>query len=969
MRAENKPRPTPEEGRPRSQTPRRLAPGLLLLVAAWTLPALAEKGLPPLVKQLAGPPSEFAAMAPPPPEDTARRSRGALLPVTFERTGNGPWIWSSQLDLGMVHQIVQLTAPDASWEVTATDGAGRNPQPLLPSGEAPLLLPWLGPKVVATGLSTGSAGAVRGRLTIHSEQPDPGFLVLRSDDEPDLVSHLESFDQRVGRPIRLVARLEGAEGRALQVDDARMKIVTPGGTALEHPVSFDGSDASGHFLPRTAGQHQVQLIVSGRDVLGNRFVRTTEHVVPVVEDKLLLGPGPAVGSLRRDSRVSVSIPVLGTEAGKFFRAYAELWGTDPTTGALDRPVAWIGGMTRPDGDRLDLGLDPRWIERSGAAGPFELRNVRVEELAHFLTVASAPRLPLRLPRRAWATGGPRPIVIDEAMRFGPGPERLGPEFSAPEGGGQHRLLLVHGYCSSDVWGPVSGQFDNASVFLDLGQNRLNDDFAQQILAFGSAWDSYAIVAHSQGGLAALHLLNYYWSGLDLAGPGRLIQSVGSPYQGTPLAGLLAIIGDIFGAGCGTNTDLTPEGAALWLAGISPASRAEVHYHTTSFADGPGIDFCHLASDLFLTDPEDGVVEQSRGQLPGGVDEGHEEGWCHSSGMRDPPQTTDASRNATMSSTAATGAPDLLTDPFFASATVLDPHESFTLFATVENDGTADADASTLRYYLSTDADIDPSDTELGSDPIPILVPGEISAQSLDIAAPSTPGTHFVGACVDVVSDEPVTANNCSSSVELTVVQPEVGPLVVQGLLIDDDDQGDSSGDGDGVARCGETVELFVQLVNQGGDSAEAVSGTLSSSDPLFTGFLGNDASTYPDIPGGASAWNDDDFEFLVDPETPDRYELAFAIDTLSAGGGPWVDDLSVTVSCPDGCAAPDELEIFDEVVDGERLFEACASITAGPNVTVEGPAGHAILQAPAVALESGVAVESGGRLTILNGIP
>jgi hypothetical protein len=50
----------------------------------------------------------------------------------------------------------------------------------------------------------------------------------------------------------------------------------------------------------------------------------------------------------------------------------------------------------------------------------------------------------------------------------------------------------------------------------------------------------------------------------------------------------------------------------------------------------------------LSDPEDGVIEKSRGQLSGGNNHGHKTGWCHTNDMRDPGQTTDSSRNSTMS---------------------------------------------------------------------------------------------------------------------------------------------------------------------------------------------------------------------------------------------------------------------------------------------------------------------------------
>jgi len=203
-----------------------------------------------------------------------------------------------------------------------------------------------------------------------------------------------------------------------------------------------------------------------------------------------------------------------------------------------------------------------------------------------------------------------------------------------------------------VW-PAS-QFSNASVFSDPNQNRTNDQFAQLILGFGSPWHDYGIVAHSQGGLASLHLYTYYWSGLDFVTSGtRLIQSVGSPYQGTNIAGILATMGSWFGVGCGSNSDLTYSGASAWLAGIPTAERAKVNYYTTSFTDHAWQwDYCNAATDIVLTDPEDGVTEKANDQLPGGVNRGHVTGECHTTGMRDPAQYLDSSRNATMNANAA-----------------------------------------------------------------------------------------------------------------------------------------------------------------------------------------------------------------------------------------------------------------------------------------------------------------------------
>jgi len=212
-------------------------------------------------------------------------------------------------------------------------------------------------------------------------------------------------------------------------------------------------------------------------------------------------------------------------------------------------------------------------------------------------------------------------------------------------------VLVHGYCSGGVW-PTS-QFSTASTFLDANKNRTHDEFARLIRTYGSQWGSFGTVAHSQGGAASLHLYTYYWSGLDNAVGNRLIQSVGTPYQGTNLAGILATLGSWFGVGCGNNSNLNYSGASSWLAGIPSWARGKVNYYTTSFDTAWWrYDYCNMATDLVLSDPEDGTTERAYGQLPNAINRGHVTGQCHTAGMRDPAQYLDSSRNSVMNSNAA-----------------------------------------------------------------------------------------------------------------------------------------------------------------------------------------------------------------------------------------------------------------------------------------------------------------------------
>ena len=95
-------------------------------------------------------------------------------------------------------------------------------------------------------------------------------------------------------------------------------------------------------------------------------------------------------------------------------------------------------------------------------------------------------------------------------------------------------------------------------------------------------------------------------------------------------------------------------------------------------------------------------------------------------------------------------------------------QPFELRATVDNRGTGASTATTLRFYRSTDTTISSIDTEVGTDAVSALAAGGISSSVLMLTALSTAGTYYYGACVDPVSGESNSQNNCSSAVRVTV---------------------------------------------------------------------------------------------------------------------------------------------------------------------------------------------------------
>ena len=124
---------------------------------------------------------------------------------------------------------------------------------------------------------------------------------------------------------------------------------------------------------------------------------------------------------------------------------------------------------------------------------------------------------------------------------------------------------------------------------------------------------------------------------------------------------------------------------------------------------------------------------------------------------------------------ATTSPDLEVD----SPTVNDnspaTSATFTLSATVSNAGDGASAATTLRYYRSTDRTITTSDTSVGTETVGGLAAGAVSVESISLTAPLTAGTYYYGACVDAVTDESNTTNNCSTSVQVTVPAPTPTP--------------------------------------------------------------------------------------------------------------------------------------------------------------------------------------------------
>ena len=137
--------------------------------------------------------------------------------------------------------------------------------------------------------------------------------------------------------------------------------------------------------------------------------------------------------------------------------------------------------------------------------------------------------------------------------------------------------------------------------------------------------------------------------------------------------------------------------------------------------------------------------------------------------------------ATTDSAPGGASPDLVVQSPTVSDSSPGEGASFTLRATVRNRGSVASAPARLVYYRSTDSTISTSDTQVGTDEVGGLAASGTSNESIVLTAPSSAGTYYYGACVDPVSGESDTGNNCSGAVAVTVAERAdlvVGPVSV-----------------------------------------------------------------------------------------------------------------------------------------------------------------------------------------------
>ena len=113
-------------------------------------------------------------------------------------------------------------------------------------------------------------------------------------------------------------------------------------------------------------------------------------------------------------------------------------------------------------------------------------------------------------------------------------------------------------------------------------------------------------------------------------------------------------------------------------------------------------------------------------------------------------------------------PDLIVESLAVPAGTVTAGLTYGFVATVRNQGNASSASTTLRIYRTTGATISSDDVEVGTDAVSALSAGATSSEFISVNVPSDAGNYTFVACVDSVSGESNTGNNCSSGVSVNV---------------------------------------------------------------------------------------------------------------------------------------------------------------------------------------------------------
>jgi len=115
------------------------------------------------------------------------------------------------------------------------------------------------------------------------------------------------------------------------------------------------------------------------------------------------------------------------------------------------------------------------------------------------------------------------------------------------------------------------------------------------------------------------------------------------------------------------------------------------------------------------------------------------------------------------------------------------------------------------------------------------------------------------------------------------------------FVVDDDNNGESQGNGDGLTNPGETVEVAVPLRNWGTSAAYDVVAELALVDPFLVS-INDDYENYGTINSGETVNPPDDFDFTVADYVPDGHVLQFVLTVTDDASNTWISAVPIKVA-------------------------------------------------------------------------
>jgi hypothetical protein len=136
--------------------------------------------------------------------------------------------------------------------------------------------------------------------------------------------------------------------------------------------------------------------------------------------------------------------------------------------------------------------------------------------------------------------------------------------------------------------------------------------------------------------------------------------------------------------------------------------------------------------------------------------------------------------------------------------------------------------------------------------------------------------------------------------------------------VDDDSTGSSSGDGDGIAERGETIEIDIEVANSGTGDGTGLVGTIAESSADLT--VTDASSSFDDAPEGGTAWTTSPFVVSISAACAKDQNVSFDLDVVDGDGNTFSDRFRVSVVC-----------VFDADGDGYDDTVDCDDTNAAVN--------------------------------------